>query len=103
MKKVLDYDAETKTVEYIHLDGTGEAVIESIQDCEEIIEYNQQMAGLHDPKQEFWRVGTIPMSICLQWSQECGAKPFTKEWQEYAQKRVQDRDYAKLNPNRIKM
>jgi hypothetical protein len=102
-KILLDYDADTKTQEVMHLDGTGQAVIESIQDVESSIEFNRLMADKHDPKEERWFVSNIPNSLCLKWSQECGAKPFTKEWTEYAKKMVMDRDFSKLNPNRIKM
>ncbi len=102
-KVLLDYDPETKTSEYIHLDGTGQAVIESIQDVESSIEFNAFMAGKHDPKEERWFVSNIPNSLCLKWSQECGAKPFTKEWMEYAKKKVTDREFSKLNPNRIRL
>ena len=57
MKRLLDYDPETGTTEYIHLDGTGKAVIESIQDCEPVLEYNAEMAQFHDKKGEYWRIG----------------------------------------------
>ena len=102
-KVLLDYDQESKTAEYIHLDGTGQAVIESIQDVDSSIEFNAFMAEKHDPKGERWFVSNIPNHLCLKWSQECNAKPFTKEWIEYAKKKVMDRDFAKLNPNRIRM
>ena len=102
-RKLLDYDHETKTAEYIHMDGTGQAVIEAIQDVESSIEFNALMADKHDPKGEKWFVSNIPNSLCLKWSQECGAKPFTKEWIAYTKKKIMDRDYSKLNPNRIKL
>ena len=103
MKRLLDYDPETKTTEYIHLDGTGKAVIESIQDCEPILEYNAQEAEFFDKKSDYWKVGTIPLSICFEWAKECGCKPFTKEWQEYAKKKMNDSNFSKLNPNRIRI
>jgi len=102
-KELLDYDPETKTAEYIHLDGTGQAVIESVQDVESSIEFNAFMADIHDPKGDRWFVSNIPNSLCLKWAQDCGAKPFTKEWIEYVKKKVMERDFSKLNPNRIKM
>lgn len=103
MRRFLDYDAETGTTEYIHLDGTGKAVIESIQDCEPILEYNAQEAKNFDKKSDYWKIGSIPLSICFEWSKECGAKPFTKEWQAYAKKKLNDSNYSKLNPNRIRI
>ena len=103
MKRLLDYDSETGITEWIHLDGTGKAVIESIQDCEPVLDYNAEMAELHDPKADYWRVGSIPLSICMEWAKESKTKPFTHEWQDYAKKKLNDRDYAKLNPNRIRI
>lgn len=103
MKRLLDHDPETGVTEYIYLDGSGKAVIESIQDCEPVLDYNAQMAEGFDKKSDYWRVGSIPLSLCLEWSKECGAKPFTKEWTAYAIKKVNDPDYAKLNPNRIRI
>lgn len=103
MKRLLDYDPDTGIREYIHLDGTGKSVIESIQDCEPVLEYNAAMAELFDKKGDYWWVGSIPLSVCQIWAQECGAKAFTKEWQAYAKKKLNDPDYAKLNPNRIRL
>lgn len=78
-------------------------VIESVQDAQEIVDHNARMADHLDKKQDWWFIGSIPMNICLQWSQECGARPFTKEWQAYAKKQVQLPEYRKLNPNNIKL
>jgi len=103
MRRLLDYDPETKTTDYIHLDGTGKAVIESIQDVEDSINFNKLMGEKLNRKDERWFVSNIPNALCIRWSQECGAKPFTKEWVEYAKKKVMDRDFAKLNPNRIRL
>lgn len=103
MRRFLDYDPETKTTDYIHLDGTGQAVIESIQDVEESIRFNQIMGERLNKKDERWFVSNIPNHLCVKWAQECGCKPFTKEWVEYAKKKVGDRDFSKLNPNRIKL
>lgn len=102
MRKVLDYDPGTKTTEYIHLNGTGNAVIESIQDVEPSIKFNQMMAGHFNKKDERWFVGNIPNHLCVKWAAECGAKVFTKEWVAYAKTKLQDRDFSKLNQNGIK-
>lgn len=103
MKRSLGVDPLTGVEENIYLDGTGKAVIESIQDCEPILEYNAQMAGYLDKKADWWRIGSIPLSICVEWAKECGTRPFTKEWQEYAKKKMNHSDYSKLNPNRIRI
>lgn len=103
MRRLLDYDAETKTTDYIHLDGTGNAVIESIQDVEDSIRFNQFMGDRLDKKNERWFVSNIPNHLCVKWAQECKSKPFTKEWIDYAKKKVMHRDFSKLNPNRIRL
>jgi len=101
-KKILDHDPLTNTTDYIHLDGTGKAVIESIQDCEPVLDYNAEMAEFFNKKGDWWRIGSVPLSVCMEWSKECGAKPFTREWQAYAKKKLHESENRKLNPNRIR-
>lgn len=103
MRHFLSHDPEVGVTEYLHLDGTGKAVLESIQDCEPVLEYNAEMAQHFDKKDDYWRIGSIPLSICFEWAKECGCKPFTREWQAYAKKKLNHPDYAKLNPNRIRI
>ena len=102
-KRFLDYDPETNTTEYLHLDGTGKAVLESIQDCQDSIELNTYEAEFFDKKQEYWKVGNIPLTVCYEWAKESGTRPFTKAWQEYAKKKLNSADYRKLNQNKIKL
>lgn len=99
----LDYDPETKTRQILHTDQDGNAVLESIQDVEDILEYNADRAKRLDKKQDAWFIGTIPNSICIKWAQESNTRIYTKEWMEYARKQVQSSDYSKINPNRIKL
>ena len=102
-KRHLSYDPETKTHEVLHLDGSGKAVLESIQDCEDIIELNKLEAGQLDKKRDYWKIGTIPLSVCFKWAKECGCRPFSGEWQAYAKRQLNTPDYAYLNPNKIKL
>lgn len=102
-KYLLDHDTERKTSNYLLTDTDGRAVIHAVQDAQDIVDHNARMAEHLDKKQDWWFIGSIPMNICLQWSQECGAKPFTKAWQEYAKKQVQLPEYRKLNPNNIRL
>lgn len=103
MKRHLDYDPVTKTQEVIHLDGTGRAVIESIQDVEGILEMNALEAEFFDKRRDYWKVGSIPLSFCFDWARETGTRPFTREWQNAIKRFLHDRDFRKLNPNNIRL
>lgn len=98
----LDYDPLTKTHDIVHLDGTGKAVIESIQDCEDIIEMNAYDAEFFDKKADYWKIGTIPLSHCFEWARETGTRPFTRAWQAAIKRYLHDPDFQKFNVNRIK-
>ena len=74
-----------------------------VQDVDPIIERNKFEAEGFDKKKNFWKVGELPLGICHQWSQECGKPVFSKEWQEYARKKLNDSDYRKFNVNKIKL
>lgn len=104
-KYTLDYDPETKIRSVLHtdLDGPEEMVIESIQDADDIIDFNAKAAEKFDKRKDWWLIGSIPLTLCQQWARESATKVFTKEWQEYAKKQMNDPDYAKLNQNRIKL
>lgn len=103
MKKLpFDYDHWSKTQQFLHVDTDGTAVLESIQDVEDIFEFNKRRADLLDKKKEMWFIGTIPNSVCLQWAQESGTKIYSKEWMQVAKRNVQLPENRKMNPNRIK-
>lgn len=102
-KRLLDYDAVAKTAQYIHTDAAGQSVIESIQDVEDLIDFNAEAAKVHDPKKDMWFVGSIPLQICQRWAQESSTKVFSKEWVKVAKSKVQERDYRKFNVNNIKL
>lgn len=102
-KRFLDYDEVTKTTQYIHVEPDGNAVIESIQDAQDILDFNEAAAKLLDKKKDMWFVGSIPLQMCQQWANEYKVKVFSKEWMVIAKQKVQDPDYRKLNPNNIKL
>lgn len=102
-KRFLEHDSLTKTTQYLHIDVDGKAVIESIQDAQGILEFNQEAAKLHDKKKDMWFIGSIPLQMCQKWAQEHRVKVFSKEWMTIAKQKVQDPDYRKLNPNNIKL
>lgn len=101
-RHVLDYDPLTKTQDVLHLDSTGKGVMESIQDCEDIIRTNEYEAQFLDKRKDYWKIGNIPLSFCFEWAKESGTRPFTRDWQRYIQTKLQDPDFRKFNVNKIK-
>lgn len=101
--KILDYDSETKTREVMHFDVDGQEVIQSIQDCGDVLRVNKALDGNLDKKKDWWMIGSIPLATCQKWAAESGVKVFSKEWQEVAKKKVNSPEYSKLNPNRIRV
>ena len=45
----------------------------------------------------------VDATLILKFAQECGAKPYSKEWHKYTMKQLNSPEYRKLNPNRIKL
>lgn len=102
--KVLDYDPFTGITTYFEHDAkSGKNNIMYQQDVQPILEMNQREASALDRKKNWWKIGTIPNNLIMQWSIECNSPPYSKEWQAYAKKKMNDRDYSKLNVNRIKL
>lgn len=103
MKRILDANPEAKIMQYMHIDVDGKAVIESIQDATDMLEFNQRAAELLDKGKDMWFIGRIPLVKCQEWAQEAGVKVFSKEWMLIARRKVQERDNRKLNPNNIRL
>jgi hypothetical protein len=104
MKRILDYDPLSGMTTYHSFDAnTGKSTIEYAQDQQAGVDRSKDLASALNKKEEWWPVGHITDLMALKWAKECGHKPYTKEWNEYAIKQLNSRDYAKLNPNRIKL
>jgi hypothetical protein len=100
----LDYDPFTGITTYMEHDPlTGKNTVQYSQDVENIFNQNKIEAEQFNKKRSWWKIGTVPNNIVLQWSHECGHPPYSKEWQEYAKKQLNLSDYRKLNPNNIKL
>ncbi len=102
-KAVLDHDAETGTTEIMHFEKDGRQIIETIQDCTDVVEYNRSLEGNLDKKKDWWHIGSIPLATCQKWAQESGTRVFSKEWQEIAKRNMNLPEYRKLNPNRVRV
>ncbi len=104
MAKLLDYNRATGEGRRFHYDRqSNRSIIEHVQDVEPILDFNRAKAPTLDRRADWWFIGTIPNGICLQWSTECGHKPYSKGWREYAAKQLNKAEYAKLNPNRVRL
>ena len=102
--KVLDFDPITNTTTYFQHDSINQKnLITYSQDIEPIIEQNKRAAEHFNKKAKYWHVGTVPDVLIMQWAKECGHKPFSKEWQEYAKKQLDSSEYRKFNQNKIKI
>lgn len=102
MKRVLDYDPLTGTTTYFETQE-GRNVLTYSQDIQPTVDHNKRMAEKLDKKAKYWHIGTIPDALIMQWSKECGHRPFTKEWQQYAMKKLDSVEYRKFNQNKIKI
>ena len=77
LKEVLDDWGGVE--EWFHYDSEGNTHIETVQDCEPILDFNK--AAQADAnytqkgiKEEFWHYATIPVVVQLQWLNEYGHK-----------------------------
>lgn len=103
-KRLLDVDPFTGLATYFeHDEKTGTNTVEYVQDVESHVDRSRFLADGLNKKEEWWPVGHIPDTLILQWAKECNAKPFSKEWSEYATKQLNKREYSKFNQNRIKL
>lgn len=94
---------ETNGIKNYFSHEDGKNIIKSVQDCEPIVQINRQQSQQLDKKENFWYVGTIPNVICEQWANECGARIYSKTWQEYARKQLNLPEYRAFNQNKIKI
>lgn len=102
--RVLDYDPFTGITTYFEHDAENKKnILKQVQNIDHIIEVNKREGELLNKKGAFWKVGTIPNVIVMQWSQECGHPPYSKEWQNYAKKQLNLPDYRKFNQNKIRL
>ena len=103
MKRLLDYDPDTRISTYHEYDhDTKKTIIETVQDIDPIMAINKANQGHLNKKENWWYIGTIPDVLIIQWAKECGYKPYTKEWNEYSVQQLQKAEYRHLNINGVK-
>jgi len=102
--RILDHDPFTGVTTYFEHDPvTKKNIIQYSQDIEPLIEHNKRQAELLDKSKSWWTIGTVPNSLLLKWTQECGKPMYSKEWQQYALKQLDSAEYRKFNPNKVKL
>lgn len=100
--RLLDYDPFYGISTYFKQED-GKNIISEVQDVEPFLDLNKRIGEGLNKKGNLWMVGEIPLSICYKWALECGHKAFSKDWQEYARKKLNDSDYRKFNQANIKL
>ena len=104
MKRVLDFNPETGLTTYFEHDAqNNKNIITYSQDIQAVVDHNKHCSDQLDKKSDYWYVGTLPDTVIMQWSKECGHRPFTKEWQEYARKQLDSAENRKFNQNKIRL
>ncbi len=81
----------------VHLDTGGDRLtIEHVQDVEPVLERNAAMRG--EAQRSDWgrHIASIPNIVIVQWMNETGVLPFTREFDEIVARKLKDPDWAHL-------
>lgn len=74
----------------------GKLLIQKTQDVSADIDRAKQLAETHRSGGDLRLAGTVPMVVCQQWSQECGAGIGTAEFAAYVKRKLMDGEFAKF-------
>jgi hypothetical protein len=77
----------------------GKLVIRKSQDIQSLLDqnaYEREAAPSMFGEMAVRKVGSIPLIVAEQWAKECGAAIGTKEFAEYAKRKLMDGDFAKF-------
>lgn len=77
-------------------DAEGNVTRKLQQDASGVIEAVGAMRE-HARGKDMYYLGSIPLVVANQWAQECGHGIYTKEFAEFARKKLMDGDHAKLS------
>ena len=81
-KRVLDYNPMTRETTYHYYDhATGQTHIETVQDCQNIIEKNkmEQSMGFNNARQDWFKFASVPNSVLLKWKRELNLDYMNKD------------------------
>jgi len=77
----------------------GKLVIRKSQDVQSLIDqnaYERENAPSMFGEMAVRKIGSIPLIVAETWAKECGAAVGTKEFAEYAKRKLMDGDFAKF-------
>lgn len=102
-KRLLDHDRETGTSIYHYYDNqTDKTIIETVQNVEPYLERNKRLANENTVrdlarKQNFVRVGSIPIGVQHEWMKKYGImNVYGKEYRQKVLKLLQSAEYKYL-------
>jgi len=84
-----------------HDSATGKNIYKEVQDIEPIIEANKHITL--NKAEEWWKIGSIPMTTLHGWAHQAGVRMWSKEFNEVVRKNMNLPDYRAFNPNKVKI
>ena len=83
---------------FFNEDGT--LIVNRSQDVQSILDFckERQIDG-YNRRSDLRLAGSIPLVLAEQWSRECGARLGSKEFMEYAKKKLMSGEFGKLIAN----
>ena len=84
----------------MHIESDGVIHVEHKQDCQGILDYTKAMRDRRysawSPEGTMRYEGEIPFVKAIEWAIESGTQVLSKEWYEYAERRLNSADHAGL-------
>ena len=101
-KKILDYDAASKTTTYHHFDhSTGKTHIETVQDVQSYLKRNKELqrdgrGQARGRKMDFMHIATIPNAVIMKIKKEHNIDVFEKDELPKLERLLQSSEYQYL-------
>jgi hypothetical protein len=84
----------------LHFENDGSMIIEERQDCQSILDKNaigrNERFDAWSPEGTVREEFNIPMVVLLQFEKECGHRLFSKEYDEYMDKKLRQSEFSYL-------
>lgn len=116
-KRLLDYDAQSKTATYHHYDELSDTTyIEEVQDYRPFIEWNKKLQNqnvggamrLNDYerrgiREDWMHAARIPNGVSMKWLREEGIDIFNQNHWPKVREKLNDPEYAYLRTGRARL